>query len=61
MPGAEFIFGLGVQGDDPITTENGFTIVDGHVDVPTGPGLGVIVDESAVDARTILSHSITAA
>ena len=61
MPGAEFIFGLGVQGVDPITEENGFVISDGHVDVPQGPGLGVIVDEEAVAARSILSHSITAA
>ncbi len=60
MPGAEFIFGLGVQGADPITQENGFVIADGHVDVPTGPGLGVVVDEDAVSARTISSHSITA-
>ncbi len=59
MPGAEFIFGLGVQGVDPITEENGFVIKDGHVDVPTGPGLGVIVNEDAVAARTIVSHSIT--
>lgn len=59
MPGAEFIFGLGVQGEDPITMKNGFVIKDGHVNVPTGPGLGVLVDEEAVSARTILSHSIT--
>ncbi len=61
MPGAEFIFGLGVQGDDPITEENGFVIKDGHVEVPTGPGLGVIVNEDAVAARTILSHTVTVA
>lgn len=58
MPGAEFIFGLGVQGDDPITVENGFVIEDGHVDVPTGPGLGVEVDEEAVSSRTILTHTV---
>lgn len=59
MPGAEFIFGLGVAGDDPLTAAPGFAIRGGRVEVPTGPGLGIQVDEEAVAARTILSDSIT--
>jgi len=59
MPGAEFIFGLGVAGEDPLTVDTGFTIHDGRVSVPTGPGLGVEVDEDAVAAHTIASHSVT--
>jgi L-alanine-DL-glutamate epimerase-like enolase superfamily enzyme len=59
MPGAEFIFGLGVAGPDPLAVDTGFTIHDGRVDVPTGPGLGVEIDESAVTARTILSDTVT--
>ncbi|MFI5614864.1 mandelate racemase/muconate lactonizing enzyme family protein [Amycolatopsis sp. NPDC051903] len=59
MPGAEFIFGLGVAGADPLVADSGFVIQDGHVDVPTGPGLGITIDEDAVAARTILSESVS--
>ncbi|MDV3127253.1 hypothetical protein M1247_20180 [Mycobacterium sp. 21AC1] len=59
MPGAEFIFGLGVSGEDPLTVQADFTIHDGHVTVPGGPGLGVEVDEDAVAAHTISSDSVT--
>lgn len=58
MPGAEFIFGLGVAGPDPLVGDSGFRIADGHVDVPTGPGLGVEIDEDAVAARTLSSQTV---
>lgn len=58
MPGAEFIFGLGVAGRDALAVDSDFKIHDGHVRVPTGPGLGVEIDEGAVAARTILSESV---
>ncbi|MTD53305.1 mandelate racemase/muconate lactonizing enzyme family protein [Amycolatopsis pithecellobii] len=59
MPGAEFIFGLGVAGPDPLVGESGFAIRDGHVEVPAGPGLGITIDEEAVAARTILSETVS--
>jgi L-alanine-DL-glutamate epimerase-like enolase superfamily enzyme len=59
MPGAEFIFGLGVAGADPLTVDTGFAIQNGHVQVPTGAGLGVVVDEDAVKALTILEETVT--
>jgi L-alanine-DL-glutamate epimerase-like enolase superfamily enzyme len=59
MPGAEFIFGLGVAGPDPLVPETDFTITDGHARVPDGPGLGITVDETAVAARTLLSETVT--
>lgn len=61
MPGAEFIFGLGVAGADPLVGESDFTISDGHVDVPTGDGLGITIDEDAVAARTIVSETVSRA
>lgn len=59
MPGAEFIFGLGVAGPDPLVGETNFRIVDGHARVPQGPGLGVTIDEAAVAARTLISETVT--
>lgn len=58
MPGAEFIFGLGVAGPDPLVPETDFVIQDGHAMVPDGPGLGVRVDEEAVRARTLMSETV---
>jgi L-alanine-DL-glutamate epimerase-like enolase superfamily enzyme len=58
MPGAEFIFGLGVSGPDPLVGESDFTITDGHAHVPDGPGLGVVMDEEAIAARTLLSETV---
>ncbi|MCL2394151.1 MAG: hypothetical protein FWC87_05615 [Acidimicrobiaceae bacterium] len=53
MPAAEFIFGLGVGGQDPLVAESDFTISHGKVKVPAGPGLGVVLDEAAVRAKTL--------
>ena len=58
MPGAEFIFGLGIAGADPLAVDSGFEIHDGHVQVPTRPGLGIEIDEAAVEARTIISETV---
>jgi L-alanine-DL-glutamate epimerase-like enolase superfamily enzyme len=54
---AEFVFGAGVLGDDPLVAEGNFRIVDGTVAVPTGPGLGLVLDEDALKRMT-LSHSV---
>lgn len=59
MPAAEFIFGLGVAGPDPLVPETDFVIEDGHVRPPTGPGLGITVDERAVEKLTLMSESVT--
>lgn len=34
----------------------GFDLVDGHLMVPTGPGLGIEVDEAAVEAAARVGH-----
>jgi L-alanine-DL-glutamate epimerase-like enolase superfamily enzyme len=53
MPAAEFIFGLGVLGPDPLVPETDFVIKDGHVEPPSRPGLGIAVDERAVERHTL--------
>jgi L-alanine-DL-glutamate epimerase-like enolase superfamily enzyme len=57
MGAAEFVFGLNTVGPDPIVPETDFVVRDGHVDVPTGPGLGITVDEDALRKNT-LRHEI---
>lgn len=59
MPAAEFIFGLGVAGPDPLVLETGFVIEDGHVRPPSGPGLGITVDEDAVSRLTLATESVS--
>lgn len=59
MPGGEFIFGLGAIGTDPLVPNtNEFTIQDGHVRPPSGPGLGVTVDEGALKELTLAEEVI---
>ena len=53
MPAAEFIFGLGALGPDPLVPETDFVIRDGHVTSPARPGLGITVDERAVERLTL--------
>jgi len=50
---AEFVFGLGPAGPDPLIAENPFKIENGCVRVPGGPGLGVIIDEQALERHTL--------
>jgi muconate cycloisomerase len=58
MPGAEFIFGLGVVDMDPLVGSTDFVIRDGHVRPPEGPGLGIEIDETAVDRLTLQSTTV---
>jgi muconate cycloisomerase len=50
---AEFAFGVGPKGPDPLVAEGAMTLRNGHVDVPTGPGLGLVLDEAALDRLTL--------
>jgi len=50
---AEFAFALGGAGRDPLVGEPAMELVDGMVTVPTGLGLGVIIDEDALERHTI--------
>jgi muconate cycloisomerase len=53
MGAGEFVFGLNTVGPDPLVPATDFVVRDGHVDVPTGPGLGIVVDEAALERHTL--------
>lgn len=53
MPAAEFIFGLGVVGPDALVPDSDFKLKDGHVAPPSGPGLGITIDEAALQKLTL--------
>lgn len=59
MPAGEFVFGLGVSGDDPLVPETDFKIEDGHVRPPSGPGLGVTIDEKALEKYTLYKEAVS--
>jgi L-alanine-DL-glutamate epimerase-like enolase superfamily enzyme len=59
MPAGEFIFGLGVIGPDPLVPETDFTVKDGYVIPPSGPGLGIKVDERALEDLTLLQEAVS--
>jgi L-alanine-DL-glutamate epimerase-like enolase superfamily enzyme len=58
MPAGEFIFGLGVAGADPLVAETDFVIEDGHVSPPRRPGLGITIDEAALEKHSLASFSV---
>lgn len=58
MGAAEFVMGLNAAAKDPLCPESDFRIIDGHVNVPTGPGLGVTIDEKALKAHTLLHEKV---
>lgn len=53
MPAAEFVFGVGGLGADPIVPDTDFVVKDGHVMVPDGPGLGIQVNGDALKRHTL--------
>jgi L-alanine-DL-glutamate epimerase-like enolase superfamily enzyme len=44
---------VGALGPDPLVAEGAMTIVDGKAAVPTGPGLGLTLDEAALKRMTL--------
>lgn len=50
---AEFAFGVGPKGPDPLVAEGVMSIADGKVDVPKGPGLGLTLDHQALERMTL--------
>lgn len=50
---AEFAFGVGPKGPDPLVAEGAMSIMDGAVRVPTGPGLGLTLDPKALERVTL--------
>jgi L-alanine-DL-glutamate epimerase-like enolase superfamily enzyme len=58
MPAGEFIFGLGVIGPDPLVPETEFLVKDGDVRLPSGPGLGIAIDDKALETLTLLKEIV---
>jgi muconate cycloisomerase len=59
MGAAEFVMGLNTIGPDPIVPVTDFVVKDGHVNVPTAPGLGITVDEAALKKHTLLHEVVS--
>jgi L-alanine-DL-glutamate epimerase-like enolase superfamily enzyme len=60
LDGAEFVFALAGVLADPLVPETDFAIrADGHVAVPTSPGLGIRVDDNAVKELALVSEVVT--
>ncbi|MEX0409557.1 enolase C-terminal domain-like protein [Aquibium sp. LZ166] len=57
---AEFAFGVGPKGPDPLVAEGAMSITDGAVDVPMGPGLGLTLDLAALERMTLQTFEIRA-
>ncbi|APH74223.1 mandelate racemase/muconate lactonizing enzyme family protein [Aquibium oceanicum] len=55
---AEFAFGVGPKGPDPLVAEGAMSIRDGAVDVPMGPGLGLTLDLAALERMTLQTFEI---
>jgi len=55
---AEFVLGLNATARDPICPDSDFVLRDGHVEVPRGPGLGVIVDEALLKKNTLMQERV---
>lgn len=55
---AEFAFGVGPKGPDPLVASGAMSISDGKVTVPTGPGLGLELDRQALDRMTLARADI---
>jgi muconate cycloisomerase len=56
---AEFAFGLNTIAQDPLSAGSDFKIRDGAVTVPTGPGLGLTLDETALEKLTLKQVVVT--
>ena len=57
---AEFAFGVGPLGPDPLVAEGGMVLKGGRVTVPTGPGLGLVLDPEALERLTLQKTAVTA-
>jgi muconate cycloisomerase len=58
MGAAEFVFGLNTNAKDPLCPESDFKVENGYVNVPTGPGLGITIDEKLLKANTLLQERV---
>lgn len=57
---AEFAFGVGPKGPDPLVAEGAMSIVDGKVEVPMSPGLGLTLDYDGLERMTLQKFEVRA-
>jgi muconate cycloisomerase len=55
---AEFAFGVGVLGDDPLIADGAMRIEQGCVAPPSGPGLGLTIDDGALERMSLHRESV---
>jgi len=55
FPAGEFV--MGITEEDPIT-DNPFVIKDGHITVPKGSGLGMEIDEKALEKHALAKYLV---
>jgi L-alanine-DL-glutamate epimerase-like enolase superfamily enzyme len=53
LDAVEFVFGPGLLGRDLLVVESGFAIKNGAVEGTHGLGLGIVLDEKALDRHTL--------
>lgn len=58
MGAGEFVLGLNTIAPDPLVPDSDFVVRDGHVDVPTGHGLGISINEDALKRHTLAYHVV---
>jgi muconate cycloisomerase len=58
MGAAEFVLGLNATTRDPICADGDFVMREGYVEVPHGPGLGITIDEAALEKHTLLHERV---
>ena len=58
MGAGEFLFGLNTTAPDPLVSETEFVVKNGRVDVPTGHGLGVNINDDLLKKYTLLREVI---
>jgi len=58
MGAGEFLFGLNTTAPDPLVSETEFIVKNGSVDVPTGHGLGININDDLLKKYTLLHEVI---
>lgn len=56
---AEFAFGVGPLGPDPLVAEGAMAIKGGKVKLPSGPGLGLKLDAQALEKLTLTKAAVS--
>ena len=56
---AEFAFGVGPLGPDPLVADGAMSIKDGKVSVPKGPGLGLTLDDKTLEKLTLKKVAVS--